>query len=144
MSGEFGEKVLPTEEWGSILIGQWEYEADLGANYWKGIVQYNSDKSYIKKLSCTQRVGEETHKSGGTVRGDWVLKGNTWLEILEECNISPDIGLCDLFRDTTFYGMVDSDLWNYRVVYFNNSRIEVRAEHLSGEGEKFYRFNRKD
>lgn len=144
LSGETGERVLSSEEWEDILVGEWEFVSDFGYITYKGKVTYDAKGTFVRKISYLDDSNEYPVRSGGTVRGTWSKNtdSDTWLELSEKCTFSNiEESLCATFSEAN-YGEIESDIWDYRVVYFNHSKIVIRAEHLSGEGSRVYRFDR--
>lgn len=142
---ETGERILPKEKWEENLTGTWEYTTQINQVLFKGTISYNPDKTFVRKGSYRWKTKDEDIKSGGTVRGIWgASDNNTWFEKIEKCKFEPNQNVCDYYTGTITYGAVDSDIWDYKVIYFNASRIEIRAEHLAGDDYQVFKFTRAD
>jgi hypothetical protein len=141
---ETGERILPVEEWSSILIGEWKFNTDYSEYRYSGTATYYEDSTFVRKISYKDESGNNVIKCGGTVRGKWSVSEdkNVWTEMSENCGFSDlEEDLCNIFFHVE-YGEVESDTEDYEIIYFNHSQIEIRVKYLSGNGGYRYRLTK--
>lgn len=139
-----------------ILVGKWNYEMifenKIASSTYKGIVTFNEDKTFEKKLTYKlyygDNIGGNDNKivSGGTVKGVWQVNNtNFWEEKYTYCNLINSHGdgdVCNHFQGESYFGTFSNNTKDMEITTFDEDNIEIIGKDFSNDGSIKFTFTK--